>query len=189
MPTDIQLEEDFAQGKMDKNLFLRLWAFTAPYRWRYVVNITLALLATVSSLLGPKIIQIAVDRFLAGIDAHGVMIVSAVFLANLLFGWGLTIIQTRSVTYFGERVLRDIRMEVFRHIQRLSMSYFDRVQAGRIIARADTDVDALHWVICYGGSTLLTSFLTLVGALYFMSHYDLRLCMATAVVLPPRSEE
>ena len=186
MAIDIQaIEEEFAQRKMDTNLFRRLWAFTAPYRGRYYGNIGLALLATLSSLIGPKIIQIGIDRFMVKGDAHGVWIVSAIFLANLLVGWALTIVQTHSVTYFGEKVINDVRGAVFRHIQRLSMNYFDKVKAGRIIARADTDVDALHWMISWGGSTLLTSFLTLIGSWYFMSHYDLRLCLATAIVMPP----
>jgi ABC-type multidrug transport system fused ATPase/permease subunit len=186
MATDIQqLDEEFAQRKMDKSLFRRLWAYTAPYRRRYGGNIALAMLATVSSLLGPKIIQWIIDRQIATGNTRGVLIGSGVFLANLLIGWVLTILQTRSVTYLGERVVNDIRASIFRHIQRLSMNYFDRVKAGRIIARADTDVDALNWFVSWGGSTLLTALLTLVGALYFMFQYDMRLCLATAVIIPP----
>lgn len=181
----LPIEEEFAQRKMDKSLFLRLWAYTRPYAVRYYGNVLLALVATLSALIGPKIIQIGIDRHMAAGDARGVMIVSALFLGNLLAGWILTMVQTRSVTYFGERVTNDIRLSVFRHIQRLSMNYFDRVKAGRIIARADTDVDSLNWMISWGGSTLLTAFLTLTGALYFMFQYDVRLCLATAVIIPP----
>jgi len=180
-----QLEEELAQRKLDRRLFLRLWAFTGPYRGRYCGNIVLALLATVSALLGPKIIQWIIDHPITEGNVHGVLVGSVVFLANLLFGWLLTIVQTRSVTYLGERVTTDIRGAIFRHIQRLSMNYFDRVKAGRIMARADTDVDALNWFVSWGGSTLLTALLTLVGALYFMFQYDTRLCLATAVIIPP----
>lgn len=180
-----QLEEEFAQRKPDRNMFARIWGYTRPYAGRYYVNILLALIATGTSLLGPKIIQWTIDKQIANHDFHGVLVGSGLFLANLLFGWALTIVQTRSVTYFGERVINDVRMSVFRHIQRLSMNYFDRVKAGRIIARADTDVDALHWIISWGASTLLTALLTLIGALYFMFQYDWRLSLAVTVILPP----
>src|SRR5690242_4377213 len=135
MASDLQaIDEEFSQRKMDKHLFRRLWASTAPHRGRYYGNIGLALIAKLSAFVGPKIIQVGIDRFMVNGDAHGVLIVSGIFLANLLVVWALTIAQTHSVTYFGEKVINDVRGAVFRHIQRLSMNYFDKVKAGRIIA-------------------------------------------------------
>src|ERR1043166_7478701 len=101
MATDLQIEEEFAQRKMDKNLFARIWAFTQPYRKRYYLNILLALIATGLSLIGPKIIQIALDRCILAGNLRALASVSGIFLANLLLSWGLTIVQPRSVTFFG----------------------------------------------------------------------------------------
>src|ERR1043166_9238248 len=127
MAIDVQqLEEEFAQRKMDKNIFSRLWAFTAPYRGRYYFNVVLALIATASALFGPKIIQYAVDRCILMPSMRGLVIAALIYLGNMMLGWGLTIVHTTSVTYFGEKVINDVRMAVFRHIQRLSMNYFDR---------------------------------------------------------------
>jgi ABC-type multidrug transport system fused ATPase/permease subunit len=82
-------------------------------------------------------------------------------------------------------MMNDLRMAVFEHIQRLSLSYFDRTHQGRIISRADTDIDALDRVLTWGANQLLSSVLTLTGVLFVMLSYDWRLCFAVSVVLPP----
>src|ERR1051326_7878427 len=81
--------------------------------------------------------------------------------------------------------MNDLRLAVFEHIQRLSLSYFDKTHQGRIISRADTDIDSLDRVLTWGANQILASALTLVGVVTLMLQYDWRLCLAVRALLPP----
>ena len=188
-PLDIELEEEFAQKRMTRSLFTRLFSYVKPYRRLVILNLIFTVLATASQLLGPKFIQVGIDRYLTQVTAvqaaiHGIFVISALYLGNLLIGWGLTSVQVRTTIQVGQGAMNDLRLAVFEHIQKLSLNYFDRTQQGRIISRADTDIDSLDRVLTWGGSQLLSSLLTLVGVFALMLRYDWRLSLAVALVLP-----
>ncbi|MCC6232595.1 MAG: ABC transporter ATP-binding protein [Verrucomicrobiales bacterium] len=187
---DNELEEQFAQKRMSSGTFVRLMRCVAPYRRTFVVNLVFTVLATASALLGPQLLQWGIDHHLTRlVDAAtartGVLWVSAIYLANLLVGWGLSVVQVRSAITVGQGAMNDLRVAVFEHIQRLSLSFFDRTQQGRIIARADSDIESLDRVLTWGANQMLSSALTLLGALALMLRYDWRLCLAVSVVIPP----
>ncbi|HTH48782.1 MAG TPA: ABC transporter ATP-binding protein [Candidatus Limnocylindria bacterium] len=229
---DIALDEEFAQTKMRGSLLQRLFSYTRPYRGTFIWNLILTVLATASTLLGPKLIQYGIDEYLTPAFAtynrvsqstsaeagqsvskpvsqwedlasvapsgsladsptrsfspsQGILIVSALYLANLLVGWALSVIQVRAAITIGQGAMNDLRLAVFEHIQRLSLNYFDRTHQGRIIARADSDVDALDRVLTWGATQALSSLVTLVGVVALMLHYDWRLCLAVCSVLVP----
>ncbi|MFO1458864.1 MAG: ABC transporter ATP-binding protein [Verrucomicrobiota bacterium] len=197
---DIALDEEFAQTTMRGSLLRRLFAHARPYRRFFLLNLVLSVLATASTLLGPKLIQMGIDHYLtpalqtagtatgtlgAGAAARGIALVSLLYLFNLLVGWILSVASVRSAITVGQGAMNDLRLAVFEHIQRLSLNYFDRTHQGRIIARADTDIDALDRVLTWGSSQLLSSVLTLAGVVALMMSHDLRLCLAVCAVLPP----
>ncbi len=187
---DIETEEATAQTRMSRAIFFRLAAFIRPYRRTFVWNLVFTLLATLSQLLGPKFIQIGIDRYLTNFqDAssaiRGILIVSVVYLANLLVGWSLSVAQVKSAIRVGQGAMNDLRLAVFEHIQRLSLNYFDKTHQGRIIARADTDIDSLDRIMTWGANQMLASVLTLIGVVVLMLQYDWRLCLAVSAVLPP----
>lgn len=190
---DIALEEEFAQSALRGSLVRRLWSYTRPYRRLIYWNLALTVLATASTLLGPKLIQYGIDDYLAPAlrpgasttgASQGVAVVSGLYLLNLLVGWGLTVVQVRAAVTAGQGTMNDLREAVFAHIQRLSLNYFDRTHQGRIIARADTDVDSLDRVLTWGATQLLSSVITLVGVVVLMARYDWRLTLAVCAVLP-----
>jgi ABC-type multidrug transport system fused ATPase/permease subunit len=187
---DIQLEEAFAQKQMSKATFLRLMRFVRPYRKKFAYNLLFTLLATISQLLGPKFIQIGIDRYLTNFSSAqaayaGIFMVSLIYLANLFLGWFLSVAQVKSAIAIGQGAMNDLRLAVFEHIQNLSLNYFDKTHQGRIIARADTDVGSLAHILTWGANQMLASSLTLIGAVVIMLRYDWRLCLAVSVVLPP----
>jgi ATP-binding cassette subfamily B protein len=187
---DIELEEAFAQKPMSRATFVRLTGYLRPYRRVLALNLVLTLCATASQLLGPKFIQIGIDRYLtnfsaASVATRGILIISVLYLANLLVGWLLSVAQVKSAIRVGQGAMNDLRLAVFEHIQRLSLNYFDRTHQGRIIARADTDIDSLDRIMTWGANQMLASALTLVGVIVVMLQYDWRLCLAVSVVLPP----
>src|ERR1043166_2174249 len=187
---DILLEEQFAQKPMSAGTFRRLAGYIRPYRKTFVLNLVFTVLATASQLLGPKFIQVGIDRFLVAFSSapeamRGILVVSLIYLANLLLGWGLSMAQVRSAIAIGQGAMNDLRQAVFEHIQRLSLSYFDKTHQGRIINRADGDVDSLDRIMTWGANQMLSSILTLAGVIALMLRYDWRLCLAVSVVLPP----
>jgi len=199
---DIELEEQFAQKRMSRTTAARLARYLRPYRRTFLFNLACTLSATATQLLGPKFIQIGIDRYLApaatgttgnpvqlaaGTEAayRGIFIVSLVYLGNLLLGWMLTVAQVRSAIRVGQGAMNDLRIAVFEHIQRLSLNYFDKTHQGRIIARADTDIDSLDRIMTWGANQMLASLMTLAGVIVVLLQYDWRLCLAVSVVLPP----
>lgn len=188
-PHDLAIEEQFAQKRMTKTTFLRLMQYVRPYRTKFVLNLFFTLLATGSSLLGPKLIQVGIDRHLTNFASaqmayRGILIVSSIYLVNLFVGWFLSIAQVTRAIAIGQGAMNDLRLAVFGHIQKLSLNYFDKTHQGRIISRADSDISALDNVLTWGGNQLLSSFLTLVGATVILLRYDWRLCLAVSTVLP-----
>jgi ATP-binding cassette subfamily B protein len=187
---DILLEEQFAQKRMSAGTFLRLMAYLRPYRRPFYLNLIFTVLATISQLLGPKFIQIGIDRYLTNFTTaqaamHGILIVSLAYLGNLLLGWFLSVTQVKSAIAIGQGAINDLRQAVFEHIQRLSLNYFDKTHQGRIINRADTDIESLDRIMTWGANQMLASVLTLIGVITLMLQYDWRLCLAVSVVLPP----
>jgi ATP-binding cassette subfamily B protein len=187
---DLLLEEEFAQKKMSKGTFLRLAACLKPYRGTVALNLILTVLAVTSQLIGPKLIQHGIDAFLLTPGApdaaiRGLLAVSGLYLINLLAGWGLTVAQVKSAIRAGQGAMNDLRLRVFEHIQRLSLDYFDRTHQGRILNRADGDIESLDRVLTWGANQLLASGLTLIGVVALMLQYDWRLCLAVSLIVPP----
>jgi len=187
---DLLLEEALAQKPFSLSLLRRLLSWTRPYRSTFFLGIAGTLLAVASQIFGPKLIQMGIDRYLTHITSSaeankGIFIISAIYLGNLLLGWGLTVAQVKSAVRVGQGIMNDMRLAVFRHIQHLSLSYFDKTHQGRIISRADYDIDTMDQVLTWGANQLLASALTLMGVLAMMLHTNLRLCLAVSMVLPP----
>src|SRR5687768_3764799 len=187
---DILIDEQFAQRRMSAGIFWRLASYVRPYRRLFGLNLAFTLLATVSQLLGPKFIQIGIDRYLTNFTTAkaamtGIFVISAIYLGNLLFSWVLSAAQVKSAIAIGHGAMNDLRQAVFEHIQRLSLNYFDKTHQGRIISRADNDIDSLDRIMTWGANQMLASVLTLLGVLTLMLQYDWRLCLAVSAVIPP----
>lgn len=178
------------QQRMSGRTFRRLIQYVRPYRRIFLWNLLFTLLATVSQLAGPRFIQAGIDRYLTNFKStdaamHGIAIISLLYLVNLFLGWFLSVVQVKSAIRVGQGAMNDLRMEVFEHIQRLSLNYFDRTHQGRIINRADTDIESLDRIMTWGANQLLASGLTLVGVMVLLMRYDWRLCLAVSIVIPP----
>ena len=187
---DILIDEQFSQARMSAGTFRRLMSYMRPYRRLFAVNLILTILATISQLLGPKFIQIGIDRYLTNFTAaeaamSGIFLISVIYLVNLLFNWVLSAAQVKGAIAIGHGAMNDLRQAVFEHIQRLSLNYFDRTHQGRIISRADSDIESLDRIMTWGANQMLASVLTLAGVVTLMVQYDWRLCLATSLVLPP----
>src|SRR5439155_25770783 len=98
--------------------------------------------------------------------------------------WGMSYVQTYLTGWVGERILADLRIKLFGHLQRLSLGFFERNRAGVIISRLTNDVEALDQLVTDGVTTLVQSTLTLLGTAVLLFILDWRLALATLAVIP-----
>jgi ABC-type multidrug transport system fused ATPase/permease subunit len=157
---------------------------TRPYRVRTAFSIVSLLAATATALAPPLLAKYAVDD---GIRQHDLAklwwIVGAFVLAGLL-NWGMSYVQTYLTGWVGERILADLRIGLFRHLQRLSLGFYERTRAGVIISRLTNDVEAIDQLVTDGVTSLVQNTLTLLGTAILLFVLDWRLALATLAVIP-----
>jgi len=157
---------------------------TAPYRARTALAIFFLLLATAISLAPPYLAKLAIDHGIQRHDAGALWWIVALFVVA---GIG-TIATSSAQTYFtgwtGERILADLRNTLFRHLQRLSLGFYERTRAGVIISRLTNDVEALDQLVTDGVTSLVQNSLTLLGTAIILFFLDWRLALATMTILP-----
>src|SRR5216117_3301909 len=157
---------------------------TRPYKVRTALSIVSLLAATATALAPPFLAKYAVDD---GIRRHDLAklwwIVGAFVLAGLL-NWGMSYVQTYLTGWVGERILADLRIGLFRHLQRLSLGFYERTRAGVIISRLTNDVEAIDQLVTDGVTSLVQNTLTLVGTAIILFILDWRLALATCAVIP-----
>src|SRR5216117_4393130 len=155
-----------------------------PYKMRTAFSVVSLLAATATALAPPFLAKYAVDD---GIRKHDLgllwWIVGAFVLAGLL-NWAMSYVQTYLTGWVGERILADLRIALFRHLQRLSLGFYERNRAGVIISRLTNDVEALDQLVTDGVTTLVQSTLFLLGTAIILFLLDWRLALATLAVIP-----
>jgi ATP-binding cassette subfamily B multidrug efflux pump len=186
--------EEEALGKAyDSRLMRRLLAYMRPYKWRVILALTLTLAVTPLELAPPKLFQVSVDRYLVpashqainGATArHGLVLISLLYLLVLIFDFLAQYVQIRIMQRVGQQTMYDMRQEIFAHIQRLSMSYYDKNPVGRLVTRVTTDVDALNDLFAAGVVTMINDFFLLAVMVGVLLYLNWRLALAALAVLP-----
>ena len=160
---------------------------TAPYRTRTIVSVFSLLAATATALAPPYLSKYAIDDGIRNHNLSTLWWIVGAFLVAGLANWGMSYVQTYLTGWVGERILADLRISLFRHLQRLSLGFFERNRAGVIISRLTNDVEALDQLVTDGVTTLVQSTLTLVGTAILLFVLDWRLALATLAVIPVMS--
>ena len=186
--------EEEALGKAyDSRLMKRLLEYLRPYRWRVILALALVVIVTPLELAPPILFQRVIDRFLVpGASGripmttawHGVILISVVYLGVLIFDFLAQYIQIRIMQRVGQQTMYDMRREIFGHLQRLPMNYFDRNPVGRLMTRVTTDVDALNDLFAAGVVTMINDFFLLAVMACLLFWIDKRLALDTMLVLP-----
>jgi ATP-binding cassette subfamily B protein len=156
----------------------------APYKWRVSAMFVALVIATGASLAPAPLAKLAIDD---GIQKHSVATLDWVVVAFLVSAvvYGIfTYIQTYLVGWVGQRALQDLRVQLFEHLQSLSISFYSRKRAGVIISRLTNDVEALDQLVSDGLATLIQSGLTLIGVVGILIVLDWHLALLTFIVLP-----
>jgi ATP-binding cassette subfamily B protein len=179
-----KVEVDDWSWRRTRRRLATLARLTRPYKVRTALSIVSLLAATATALAPPLLAKYAVDD---GIRRHDLTklwwIVGAFVLAGLL-NWGMSYVQTYLTGWVGERILADLRIGLFRHLQRLSLGFYERTRAGVIISRLTNDVEAIDQLVTDGVTSLVQNTLTLLGTAILLFVLDWRLALATLAVIP-----
>ena len=161
-----------------------LLALLRPYRGRTMLMLASLIIGTAASLAPPPLAKLAIDDGIVPGDLAKLNLVVVAFMASALILWAATWAQIWLVGWIGQRVLQDLRIQLFAHLQALSIGFYSRRQAGVIISRLTNDVQALDQLVSDGVVTLFGASLTLVGTAVILVVLDWQLALLTFLIFP-----
>ncbi|UCG24321.1 MAG: ABC transporter ATP-binding protein [Chloroflexota bacterium] len=178
-------EDDDTLGKAyDGRLVRRLLSQTKPYKGRLAVAIVLMIATSLLSIAGPWIIGKAIDEGVEAGDLGRLRYWSILFLLFAVGEWLSNRQRIAIMAYVGTKVVADIRSELFRHLQSLSLSFYNRYSVGRLMSRLISDVGVMQDFITWSLTGLFRSFFMLAGIVVVMVSMNWRLALLTFAVLP-----
>jgi len=181
----VSTHDDEILGKAyDARLMRRLLQYLRPY-WRQVLLALVAIaVGGVASLIQPYLIKVAIDRYILARRLAGLDGLAALYLTVLVVAFASEYIQTWTMQLTGQRIMFDLRMAIYRHLQRLDLRYYDRNPVGRLMTRVTSDVDVLNDLFTSGVVTVFGDVFTLVGIMGMMLWMNWRLALVAFSVLP-----
>jgi ATP-binding cassette subfamily B protein len=191
-------EEEVLGKAYDSRLMARLLKYLRPYRWQVAIALVSIVLKSFADVLGPYLTKVAIDRYLAptkgassGIWSWlspnaitGIAQIASIYVGLLVFSFLLEFLQTYYMQWTGQKVMFDLRRQIFRHLQRLHVAFFDRNPVGRLVTRVTTDVDALNEMFTSGVVSIFEDLFVLFGILGVMLCMNWKLALITFGVLP-----
>jgi ATP-binding cassette subfamily B protein len=161
-----------------------LWRLTKPYRFRTFLSFFSLLAATATALAPPLLAKYALDDAINHTIGTKLVVIVALFVFLALANWGMTYVETYMTGWVGERILADLRAQLFGHLQSLSLGFYERNRAGVLISRMTNDIEAIDQLVTDGVTTLAQSTLLLSGTAFLLIVLDPRLALATLIVIP-----
>jgi ABC-type multidrug transport system fused ATPase/permease subunit len=175
--------ERASKGTRGRNL-RGLLALIRPYRARASLTVIALVLGTAASLAPPLLARAAIDDGIQRHDFAKLVLVVVAFMAAALLVWAMTYAQTFLVGWVGQRVLADLRIRIFKHLQTLPIGFYESRPAGVLISRITNDVEALDSLVTDSVVTLFQAGLTLIGTVGILLYLDVELALITFCVLP-----
>src|ERR1700685_3614880 len=191
-------EEEILGKAYDSRLMRRLLSYLRPYRWQVAIALVSILLKSFADVLGPYLTKVAIDRYLAPTKAGasglwswlsprpltGIAQIAAIYVGLLLATFVFEFLQTYYMQWTGQKGMFDLRSQIFRHLQRLHIAFYDKNPVGRLVTRVTTDVDALNEMFTSGVVSIFEDLFVLFGILGVMLCMNWKLALITFAVLP-----
>ena len=187
MATEIAgpIQEEEALGKAyDGALMRRLLRYLEPYRWQVVPAVALLVSLAGMQIVGPWLVQIALDEAVPAANGRLVALLAIAYMASAVVAFGLEYGQMLVTTWLGQSVMRDLRREIFAHLQKLDLGFYDRNPVGRLMTRITSDVETLNNLFSSGVVAIFGDLVTLLFVVSAMLVMDWRLALVTFSVLP-----
>ena len=194
-----QHEDDVIGKAYDGRLMRRLLTYLRPYRLQVGISLVAILFTAFADVLGPYLTKVAVDlymtptsaahhslwtRHLSGNAMTGISEIAGIYLGSLVFIYFLAFVQTYLMQWTGQKVMYDLRSQIFRHIQRMHVAFFDRNPTGRLVTRVTSDVDALNEMFTSGVVSIFEDVLVLAGIVFVMLRMNWWLALLAFSVIP-----
>jgi ATP-binding cassette, subfamily B, multidrug efflux pump len=191
-------EEEVLGKAYDSRLMKRLLTYLRPYTWQVAVALMAIVMKAGADVLGPYLTKVAVDKYLAhSVTSHsfldrwlnsaplvGIAQIAAIYVGLQLFSFLLEFLQTYYMQWAGQKVMFDLRSQIFRHLQRMHIGFFDKNPVGRLVTRVTSDVDALNEMFTAGVVSIFEDVFVLAGILAIMLRMNWKLALITFAVLP-----
>jgi len=177
-------EADVLGKVYDSRVIGRLPKYLAPVKSRLALGALGMVVRSLAALAAPYLVAIAIDRFIQTGELGGLDIILIAFVGAALLLWAGQYVETLYLAYAGQAILFRMRTEMFDHLQRLSLSFFDHNKVGKLMSRVQNDVQQLQQLLTNGILTIVTSALTLVGIACVMIIMNTRLALLTLTVVP-----
>jgi ATP-binding cassette subfamily B protein len=191
-------EEEVLGKAYDSRLMTRLLKYLRPYRLQVAIALVSIILKAGADVLGPFLTMVAVDRYLAPATKApsllgrwlspnpltGIAQIAAIYVGLILFSFLLEYLQTYFMQWAGQMVMFDLRSEIFRHLQRMHIGFYDKNPVGRLVTRVTTDVDAMNEMFTSGVVSIFEDMFVLAGILAIMLGVNWKLALITFAVLP-----
>jgi ATP-binding cassette subfamily B multidrug efflux pump len=179
------MQEEEVLGKAyDARLMRRLLRYLRPYIPQVGGALAAILGGSLLQLAQPYLMKLAIDRYIAQGDLSGLNLVALGFLAILAGSFVLEFLQTYILQYVGQRIMYDMRLQIYGHLQRVDVQYYDRNPVGRLMTRVTTDVDVLNDLFASGVVTVFGDVFTLAGIMIVLATMNWRLALVAFSVLP-----
>jgi ATP-binding cassette subfamily B protein len=197
-----ELSDDVAGKAYDSRLMRRLLTYLRPYKPQVAISCIATILKSATDSAGPLLVMIAVDTYMAAtpparlawLPRHlsryaltpmrGVTLIAAIYLGCLLFTFLLELLQTYLMQWTGQKVMFDLRSQIFRHLQRMSPAFYDKHPVGRLVTRLTSDVDALNEMFTSGVLAIFEDIFTLAFIVAIMIYKSWPLALLTLAVIP-----
>jgi ATP-binding cassette subfamily B protein len=191
-------EEEVLGKAYDSRLMRRLLTYLRPYRWQVAIALGSIIFKSFADVLGPYLTKVAIDRYLApakGTTAGlwswlsprpltGIAQIASIYVGLLVFSFLLEFLQTYYMQWTGQKVMFDLRSQIFRHLQRMHVAFYDKNPVGRLVTRVTTDVDALNEMFTSGVVSIFEDIFVLAGILGIMLCMNWKLALITFAMLP-----
>jgi ATP-binding cassette, subfamily B, multidrug efflux pump len=177
-------EEEVLGKAYDARLMRRLLVYLRPY-WQSVLLALVAILGSAAlQLLPPWLTLQVIDVYIPAGDLTGLAYIGSLFVAVLVGEFALEFLQTTTLQMTGQRIMFDLRMQIYEHLQRLDVKFFDKNPVGRLMTRVTTDVDALNELFTAGVVSVFGDVFALTGIMAAMLLLDWRLALVAFTVMP-----
>ena len=178
-------EEEQDLGKIyDSVLMRRLVAYMKPYRVEAVLLVFLVVGVMLAQLAIPYLLKIAIDRHIQPRNLDGLQFIALFMITAMVAELVLRYVNEYRMQMLGQRIMHDIRAQIFSHLQRLDVKYFDRNPVGRLMTRVMGDVQVLNELFTSGVIAIFANLLTVIGIMVMMLMMNWKLALVTLTVLP-----
>ena len=182
--SDYRSEEEALGKAYDSKLMKRLLGYIKPYKNYVIFAILLNIVVAALGPVRPLLTKIAVDDYIATADYDGLLLIAILLFSSLLLQAVVQFYLTYFMQYLGQKVLFDLRTQIFNHIQKLALKFFDKTPIGRLVTRATNDVEALGELFSSGIVMVFSDVFIIIWILVFMFFMDFSLSLVTLSVLP-----